>query len=189
MLSTLEVRWFVPGSIPDVAARWFDSLGPAVEPESRTDRYLIPSEGEDLGLKVREGRVEAKQRTASGELRAWPTAEARPEAWRKWSLGLATDEDLSPGWVDVVKVRRQRWIPGEEAGCALELAEVELAGATWWSVCLEASGGVPSARQRVFAEASSSWLDRPNAPTLPLEQAMGYPAWLRREMGQGPPPV
>ena len=63
-----------------------------------------------------------------------------------------------------------------------KLAAVELKGAVWWSVCLEASGGTAEARQRVFQVAASRWMDRPDAPVLHVDAAMGYPAWLRREV-------
>lgn len=183
MTPSLEVRWFSPGSIPSAVDRWFEALGSSIEVESRTDRYLIPTESEDLGLKVREGRIEAKQRTRRGEAETWGEAEARPEAWRKWTLGLATDALLAPGWIDVPKTRQQRWVQFEDAACALELATVELNGTPWWSVCLEASGGTSGARQRVFRKAASRWLDRPEGPVLPADTALGYPAWLHREVG------
>jgi len=183
MIESLELRWFLSGSVPDAAKRWFEALGPDVELESRTDRYLIPTESDDLGLKVREGRVEAKQRTGREEERCWGHAEACPEAWRKWTLGLATHASLTPGWVDVSKTRRQRWVQRDGAGCALELAEVVLDGAVWWSICLEASGGTPGSRQLVFQEAAARWLGRSGAPALPVGAAFGYPAWLRREVG------
>jgi hypothetical protein len=183
MTLSLEVRWFLPGPIPELAGRWFDALGPPVQEVSRTDRYLVPTESEDMGLKVREGRIEAKQRTETGARRAWGAVEARPEAWRKWTLGLATDARLAPGWVDVPKTRRQRWVALQPAACALELAEVTLDGAVWWTICVEASGGDVVDRQRVFLEAAGRWLDRSDAPVLPFEAALGYPAWLRGEVG------
>ncbi|GAB5536506.1 MAG: hypothetical protein Rubg2KO_27550 [Rubricoccaceae bacterium] len=183
MIESLEVRWFLPGPIPDPVQAWFEGLGLQVALEARTDRYLIPTESDDLGLKVREGRVEAKQRAGQGERGRWGSAEAAPASWRKWSLGLATDAPLAPGWADVAKARRQRWVQGEGAACALELAEVSLEGAVWWSICLEASGGERMARQRVFEDAAGRWLDRSDAPSLSPAAACGYPAWLRREAG------
>ena len=181
MIESLEVRWFQRGPAPNPVQAWFEALGPPGAPESRTDRYLIPTESDDLGLKVREGRVEAKQRTKRGKRGQWGSAEASPALWRKWSLGLATGTPLAPGWVDVVKTRRQRWVQREGAACALELAEVVLDGALWWSVCLEASGGDDMGRQRVFQEAAGRWLGRSDAPLLSHDAACGYPTWLRRE--------
>ena len=183
MVPSLEVRWFLPGPVPPAARAWFEGLGDHVEPESRTDRYLVPTESEDLGLKVREGRVEAKQRTGRLEASTWGRATARPEAWRKWTLGLATEEWLAEGWCDVAKTRVQRWVRDGEAACALELADVEVGGEAWWSVCLEASGGDATSHARVLDAAARRWLGRPDAPALGADAALGYPAWLRRGAG------
>ena len=175
---TLEVRWFMRGPIPREAENWFSSLGPPAEPESRTDRYLIPLESEDLGLKFREGLVQAKQRTRTlGTLGMGARASGRVEAWRKWDLG-DSGEPPSPGWVDVAKTRRQRAARGLGTGarCVLELAEVEVRGEAWWSICLEAWGPTEAARWRCLRAGARRWLG--SAPALPAEASMGYPAWL-----------
>ena len=200
MHPTLEVRWFLPGDLPDAVATWFDELGEPAEEEHRTDRYLVPVESSELGVKVREGHVEAKQRTARADPARWGRAEAVPETWRKWSFEASGDPEPDEGWADVDKARRQRWLQFDGAVCALELSTVELApvglavdgGApeTWWSVCLETSGERAADRARALHAAAARWLDREGAPSLPRDAAMGYPAWLREraaaERPEGP---
>lgn len=180
-ISTLEVRWFLPGPVPPEAETWFASLGPEGTPESRTDRYLIPTESDDLGLKIREGRVEAKQRVGSLGIRAM-AAGGRVEAWRKWSLGPA-DDIPEAGWVDVAKTRRQRVavLMGPSARCALELAEIQTGGSRWWSVCLEASGPASRTRWAVLRAGVRRW--QLNALSLPAKASEGYPAWLHLVAG------
>ena len=188
MLPTLEVRWFLPGNLPEAVAAWFDGLGAPVGEESRTDRYLVPTEGDALGLKVREGRIEAKQRTGRAAAAAWGRASARPETWRKWSLALASGEGdaLDGGWAEVAKARRQRWLQFDGAVCALELSTVACGGDAWWSVCLETSGERAADRARALDGAAARWLDRPEAPALPRDAALGYPAWLRERASPEP---
>ncbi len=169
----------MPGPLAPEAEAWFASLGPEVPEETRTDRYLIPTESADLGLKIREGTIQAKQRIATGGARPLaPEARGAVEAWRKWTLGAA---DVVPenGWVDVIKSRRQKpaVLLARGARCALELSELEIGGAKWWSVCLEASGESPRARWMVLRESARRWLRA--APALPAECSMGYPEWLR----------
>ena len=171
---TAEVRWFVPGTLPDAVAAWFDALGPPVEEDARTDRYLAGT-GDALGLKVREGRVEAKRfEGGAGEAHGAPA-----EAWAKWLFPVEGDP-APPEWTAVRKRRRQRRVEAEGGSCAVEVSEVEAAGETWWSVCLEASGPTADARRGALAQAAARWLREGAAPALDPEAALSYPAWLAR---------
>jgi len=178
MLPTLEVRWFLPGAVPESVAAWFDALGEAVEAESRTDRYLVPVASDELGLKVREGRVEAKQRIGRDDVATWGQATAVPETWRKWVFGDIGDAELADRWIEVQKTRRQRWLRFDGAVCALELSTVGRVGETWWSICLETLGEREAGRQLALHAAARRWLTREDAPVLPADVALGYPAWL-----------
>ena len=178
-----EVRWFGRGEIPDAIESWFAGLtsaspdGPDPETETRTDRYLAPT-SDALGVKLREGQVEAKRRdavlaplAAVVDGLAESVGEAEVELWTKWSFPLAEAVDeIGDAWVAVAKARRQR----HADECALELSRLEVEGEAWWSVCLEASGPDPNA---ALAGAARRWLA--TAPPLPESQALGYPAWLR----------
>ncbi|MBC8503531.1 MAG: hypothetical protein ISR58_17985 [Anaerolineales bacterium] len=66
MFSTVEVRWFYQGVIPSDIQTWFDQkVVEGIEPinqPSRTDQYLLQGHNASLGVKLREGRVEIKQR-------------------------------------------------------------------------------------------------------------------------------
>ena len=63
MFSTVEVRWFFNAGIPKEIQYWFDQVNslPAAQPV-RTDHYLQQEENTGLGVKLREGRIEIKQR-------------------------------------------------------------------------------------------------------------------------------
>jgi hypothetical protein len=63
-----EMRWFLPGPVPAETWKWFQRLpGGRVDAAfPRLDIYLVVSEREDLGLKVREGRFEIKTRPDIG---------------------------------------------------------------------------------------------------------------------------
>lgn len=164
---TAEVRWFMSGPIPPAARDWFDGLGLEAEAETRTDHYLEPA-SDALGVKVREGRVEAKRRTGTlGQL----GASTEVEAWAKWSFETPTALEDADEWVEVAKTRWQR----HADGCALELSEIDLEDATWWSVCLEAVGTDDAARRAALEAGARRWLG--SAPEL--TGPMGYPAWLR----------
>lgn len=175
---TAEARWFQPGPVPEAVRAWFDALGGPAEPESRTDRYLAPTD-DALGVKVREGRAEMKRRDGEpGRLRVG-RADAAVHLWAKWSFELSEPAEPTGAWVEVAKTRWQREHEAAGATCSLELAEVEASGRRWWTVALESSGGSESDRRLALAEAGHQWLGRDDAPALPGTAAMGYPAWLR----------
>lgn len=162
-LRTVEVRWFGRGTVPPAVDAWFGALGPAVEPEVRTDRYLRPA-SDALGLKLREGQIEAKRREAVLGQRV---AGAEMEAWTKWSFPLAAHPDVpAEEWLAVVKARRQRRAPG----CTLELSRLSVGGQDGWSVCLEAT------ERDALQRAAADWQP---GPGLAEASASGYPAWLR----------
>ena len=181
-LRTAEARWFRRGPTPDAVAAWFDALGPPVEPASRTDRYLRPTDAA-LGVKLREGRVEAKRRDGTAGPLTAGRAEATVETWTKWSFALSEAPEVGEAWVEVAKTRRQREHEAGDGACRLELSEVEVGGEAWWSVCLEADGPSAEARQRALATAAVRWLGRADAPALSADDARSYPAWLREVAG------
>ncbi len=69
-LVSREMRWFLEGPIPDAARDWFDGLpgkGKKVKRSyPRQDIYLAIPDRPDLGLKLREGRLEIKIRSGPG---------------------------------------------------------------------------------------------------------------------------
>lgn len=202
-LLTAEMRWFVAGALPADAAAWFAGLGPPGEAEERTDHYLVPAGPDGPGVKVREGGVEVKRRTrAVGVERAGPGVEGAVEAWAKWRFG-SRDAAGAPGegWA---AVRKRRWrrdfdvadgraAPAEGgvparierllAGThgprvALELVALELSGAPWWGVGLEATGPGDRARLDALRAAAAHVFGRAAPPALDAARSMGYPAWL-----------
>lgn len=183
---TAEARWFFRGAVPAPVRAWFDALGEPVETEARTDHYLAPS-GDGLGVKVREGRLEAKRRDGAGGRLRVGRAASDVASWSKWSFALAEGAEPVGPWVEVAKRRRQRERAAAGGACALELAEVAVGGEAWWSVCLEATGPTEGARRAALVEAAGRWLGRDDAPALPAEAALGYPAWLlARGASDGP---
>ncbi|MGB3544970.1 hypothetical protein [Rubrivirga sp.] len=184
---TAEVRWFMPGAIPPAVRDWFDALGPgsspgqAPEAETRTDLYLAPT-SDALGVKLRDGRVEAKRRTGTLGLLDLEGGPVEVEAWAKWSFETPTalesrqaSEANEAGWIPVEKTRRQR----HADGCALELSRIVLEGEDWWSVCLEATGADDAERRSALEAGARRWLAIEDAPSLASSDAAGYPAWLR----------
>lgn len=175
---TLEVRWFLPGPLPETVDTWFARFGPPVAPETRTDRYLTPTD-DALGVKLRDGALEPKRRDAVLGPLAVGRAAGTVEAWTKWSFALADAATPGAGWVAVTKTRRQREIEVGRARCHLDLTEVTVGDGAWWSVCLEADGATAAERRVALGAGAARWLGTDDAPDLSAETSMSYPAWLR----------
>lgn len=188
------MRWFYPGAMPQPVTGWFDALEGAPKGEEvRTDLYLHPTDGA-LGVKVRAGRLELKRAEGEHELcQLHPRVAGRLEHWRKWSFSLAQEPSALEGsgrWWAVRKARRLRsYRVGPERAaaasgkasfegrCDLELARVEVAGQTWWSLCLEAYGR-PERIRETFLQTAAYVFAETEPPALDLDNSLGYAEWL-----------
>lgn len=201
MFPTAEVRWFYRGSVPGSVLTWFlTGLPQPEEQPPRADWYLQLANGDALGIKLREGRIEFKQRLHQyGILRLAAGVDGRIEGWRKWSFLLAEAEDLpvfaglEPRyWTRVRKERRLKRfsitvdrqvepVPVGSLlsdGCNAELAHISAAGGQWWSLAFEAFGHEPDLIEILVGVASFA-LERGETPTLRAQDSFGYPKWLQ----------
>jgi hypothetical protein len=199
MFATFEVRWFGAGATPDAVAEWFAAAPEAAAPPPRVDHYLRLPDDDSLGIKLREGRVEVKQRQGEKETAAFHARVTGAVAhWRKWSFplvegvsGLAEIAETPRAWLAVQKARRLRSYALDAAGeitavspqdpppqgCDWELTAVRLNGRPWWTVGFEAYGPDPAAiLHRVVAHLLAAY----PPPPLTLDQSWSYPAWLRQ---------
>jgi hypothetical protein len=202
MWPTVEVRWFYPGRIPGPLQAWFRQVeGEGEEQPCRVDHYLRLGATEALGIKMREGRIEIKQRRRRlGLFRFHERVAGQVEAWRKWSFALAGTGALVPAssWIAVEKARtlvqfqvgsEGRILPlpagsYEAQGCGLELTRIVIRGADWWSLGFEAFG--PEARlQENLVAVAKHLLGSEAAPGLEDAASCGYPRWLERVTGHG----
>ncbi|MCB9420247.1 MAG: hypothetical protein H6667_10595 [Ardenticatenaceae bacterium] len=197
MFSTQEMRWFFAGAVPPLVAAWFGAqVCAALSQPPRTDFYLQLDGDDSLGVKLREGRMEVKQREGAGvPVQLGEQAVGQMESWRKWSFGLADTGNVTEQWVGVWKARRWclfdvgengRIIPTLpatvlEQGCACELTEIHLVDSPepWWSLGLEAFGGTAVQRRERLLLVAKTFLTQPGAPSLPSEQSYSYPKWLQ----------
>lgn len=203
MYTTVEVRWFAPGSPPDILESRFDTLG-APGREARCDAYLHVPGAIELGVKLRGSgdRLEIKLREVEfGETRLAGGPPARLERWQKWSFPVGSNGALPAGlglaegsWLEVNKARRmityrltgdgavvwaEQW---PEEGCSLELTALTAGGQQWWTVALEAFGDRPV--DALLATAEEFFRVPGPAEVLAGSRSCAYPAWLQAEIGE-----
>jgi hypothetical protein len=198
MYPTAEVRWFHGGRAPAHVEAWFRDCGrePTVQPV-RVDHYLRLTGGDSMGIKVREGRLEVKQRYVSSRtVHFQPRISGVVEHWRKWGIPLAVGPHHVSGrpgasWIEVEKERalcRYRlledrrivatstdWNPAQ--GCDLELTAVRVRGREWWTLALEAFGQSDTVLENLL-RVTEVVFGAGEPPTLEAADSYGYPRWL-----------
>lgn len=200
MYLTAEIRWFTQGTIPPEVLAWsFDATSLNEPAEYRIDSYLYLPGIDSLGIKVRQGRLEVKQRMgASQEVQFHELVAGRLERWRKWSFPLLNvdstlEESLYPagGFIPVSKTRRlfrfavenklesRPMTSGEKSvsGCEGELTSLEAFGEQWWTIALE-SFGEEVVLAHNLARVAESIFKRGEPPRLTIADSFSYPRWL-----------
>ncbi len=195
---SVEIRWFFPGPPERALVAWFQQSYTSVGVGERTDHYLLGT-GAGLNVKLREGRVEVKQRQwARAGFRVNRRARGALEGWHKWSFELAAGGDevgLAEAhperWLPVHKRRRLRTFiaeldeitetaPGSypPAGCSAELTVVTAGGEQWHTLGFESfgEGDLAGLLHSVGDYLLNGDLPRP----LEAEVSMGYAAWIER---------
>lgn len=195
---SLELRWFFPGDPPgDFFERFAGSRVAAV----RTDVYLTSFARGTLGVKVREGAIEIKRRTAAlGALHLGQSGSGRLERWTKWShrldAGDISGERSDPTlWRSLEKARVLRRFSCElpepvevghsarlSVGSGVEITRLRLDNAQWWTFGLEAFA--PTDDLSAITRTIRFLAERDLIPRVPFAASRGYPAWLCGEIGR-----
>jgi hypothetical protein len=186
MLTTLELRWFVRGTLPTEVEHWFNIDCPGERlgsPEAREDLYLYTPDCGYLNIKLRQGSLEVKWRKAElGILQFGNGWEGNLEKWLKWICEDPDQQSMMPvnvvgekAWVGVKKVRSQR----RYQGVTFELTQLNVRNHAWWSIAFETLAETANRSDRfetIVAQVSQTY----QGPTLRGDFSFAYPAWLAR---------
>jgi len=194
-----EVRWFVKGIIPDELFSWFGEGALVLKELSRIDLYFALPDQDDLGIKVRDGRIEIKHRKAV--IGAWCLengVKGQVEKWDKWRLELANSNSyntqvatFNETWVPVIKsrsVRKYEWRSQDQLrtvsaeseineGCGVELTEINFRDQRWWTFGLEAFGTLKNV-ETILRLALDQTLSTGAVSHFKIENSYSYPHWL-----------
>jgi hypothetical protein len=201
--STTEVRWFYSGEIPfEVKKEFFRNEEFTESHPARVDIYLTVAGDPDLGVKIREGRLEIKHRTSRyGSFNFRSQVSGILEGWEKWGFEITERfynrnvKDMD-GWVEV---RKLRWLKRFQItkdkrvkpiypniqidqGCEWEISKVQLSGldSIWWSTAFEAYGGNSETRRKALIEVVEKFLKPTKNLNYSKENSLSYPAWLHK---------
>ena len=176
---SLEVRWIHPGRLPAMLAERLEPFRDGIE--VREDSYLVDPVLPDVSVKIRGGaQLDVKAfRHSPGRLSLPGGTRGRLELWEKWSFPLTSvPQPLidTASWTRVEKARRRRSFAlvdgtlverdladAASPGSALELTEVTIDGADWWTLALEAVGPLQTLHRNLQATAAALIDDRLSA--------------------------
>jgi len=201
MFPSVEARWFYGGTIPPQVLQWFrEERGSLEEPAYRVDYYLRLPDRDSLGIKLREGRLEIKQRHRRyGPIELHERATGLVEHWRKWSFESTQVSDRfpqamvsDPSWIGVSKWRRlfryritkdSDVVPMDaveypEQGCDLELTTVKVEGREWWTWGIEAFGEETALQRNLMLVVTQIFATHGPPIVLGASHSHSYPAWL-----------
>ncbi|GEM_PF-5008043 len=192
-----EIRWFFKGQPKRDLQSWFRQSWTEVGTGERTDYYLLGT-GETLNIKLREGRVEAKQRLwAEPEFVMRGSIAGQREGWVKWSFDLSeAGQDVqlasrhAEAWLPVHKRRWMRtFIPEHNeitetdagsypaAGCNAELTFVKAGEEDWYTLGLE-SFGEGRDLKGLLHSIGSYFFDADFPLLLTPSNSRSYAAWI-----------
>ena len=197
-ITTAEIRWFIPGRGFGKVLEWLRAKeGLYQEEPPRTDLYLKFPGGHDLGVKLRQGRIELKKKLIHHGQYDREGISGKIESWIKWSI--VGEEGLSPGndifgdathWLPIQKTRylKKHAISGDklspfpregfpEKGIAIELSVLEALGQDWWTFGLECFGNTGEVHPDLTKHLHHLTEGFP-VGILSAEQSMGYPEWI-----------
>ncbi len=199
MYPTVEVRWFYQGQVPTAVFDWFTAIddGLVTEP-ARTDHYLQSLSFDGIGIKLREGRIEIKQRVQTIQtVQFGRQISGIIEQWQKWGFLLAAQNEFTenikaPQWIAVAKSRwiqsfRSEWTQKRqarfpeltlEADCRIELTELLVLDKQWWTLGLESYGDDETAVSTKLLPAAAWAFSSATAPQLNAQASFSYPQWL-----------
>lgn len=183
---------------PDEAiSDWFAGIGQSFENKaSRTDWYL-PLDKQDVTVKLREGNIEIKHRSANPEKGSLTSgAVGMFENWIKWSFNADKTDRLSQEiisnnpyqWTETIKTRTGVKVTGDatgnlltvpieqrvEYGCQIEYTLLKVWGGIFYTFALEWFGN------KEFKLPEELIKEILGTARLRLEDSMGYGEFLNK---------
>ena len=195
MQTSVETRWFLPGTAPPDVVQWFWDEMMVTQP-TRIDSYLYTPKVHSLGIKLREGRIEIKQLNKKlGPYTFHADITGMVGNWNKWGFPISNShidvEAESNVWIPVVKERmlrryqvvsggKIRAVPGwlfPMQRSSIEITNIVINGTAWWSFGLEVVGTDIDLFEALQTTAVLAFKGR-GVPQFSATQSYSYPHWL-----------
>ncbi len=201
MLKSIELRWFFKGVIPKNVTK-FCNLSFKCKIEYRTDYYLELKNCNNLGIKLRDKRLEIKWRQNRYDIIKLfnQNISGNIESWVRWEwvdgtsyndiikfMDIHTDSPL----IKVDKKRSQKKFIVKDSileeihcdqcdfDCALEVTELKIKNQIWWSVGFDIFKGEDKTLFEVMIKDHSI---QDLLLKFEVENSYGYPEWISKNL-------
>ncbi|HEY6535545.1 MAG TPA: hypothetical protein VIY08_07075 [Candidatus Nitrosocosmicus sp.] len=201
MLKSIELRWFFKGVIPKNVTK-FCNLSFKCKIEYRTDYYLELKNCNNLGIKLRDKRLEIKWRQNRYDIIKLfnQNISGNIESWVRWEwvdgtsyndiikfMDIHTDSPL----IKVDKKRSQKKFIVKDSileeihcdqrdfDCALEVTELKINDQIWWSVGFDIFKGEDKTLFEVMIKDHSI---QDLLLKFEVENSYGYPEWISKNL-------
>jgi hypothetical protein len=198
MLESTEIRWFFEGNLPSEIKKQFEIFHTSDMNENRVDFYLLLMNNDQVGIKLRNSRLEIKYRSEArpfdfpqsclnGNLERWTRLEWNDKAAFIEFMSILDKKELTP-WVKVSKKRIQRKFSVNEdeelviqpssqlsSDFTIEVTELTANNQTWWCIAVDSFTDKDSL---YFSKIINRQITDHYNVDLKKEWSFGYPHWL-----------
>jgi hypothetical protein len=199
MLESVELRWFYKGQLPNELNTTFCNSDIKLEPESRTDYYLLIENCDSLGIKLRNSRLEIKKLKRNHIELLNKYVNGKMEQWIRWEwndtnsfneiLQFIQANKYNP-WIKIDKKRLQKKFvifdnslletlqDNTHFDFSIELTELKVSEHLWWSIGIDSSKIGDNIH--FFMQLIKRCINEKYQTNLKLASSYGYPEWVSK---------
>ena len=200
MLESVEIRWFFQGGMPDNLYSIFDDSDIQSKWDIRSDYYLLIEDSGNIGIKLRNSRLELKWLKRSNNFTLPQlNIDGKIEYWVRWEWdNTKSFNDIlqfihlnkDNPWIKIDKSRFQKKfkIQGDSLvdvssehvhfDYAIEITQLKIYEQSWWSIGFDSF--LKDGHEYFFTQLIKRYVDREIRPLLKPDLSYGYPKWISK---------
>jgi hypothetical protein len=200
MLESVEIRWFFQGRIPDNFYLIFNDSDDQTKWETRSDYYLLNEYGDNIGIKLRNSRLELKWLKRSNNFTLPQlNIDGKIEYWVRWEwndtksfndvLQFIRFNKDSP-WIKIDKSRFQKKFKIHDDSLAevksesvyfdfaIEITKLKTFEQYWWSIAFDSF--LKERYEYFFSQLIKRYVNKEVQSLLKLDSSYSYPTWISK---------
>jgi hypothetical protein len=200
VLESVEIRWFFQGQIPDKLHSILDDSYIQSKWESRSDYYLFIDKCDNIGIKLRNSRLELKWLKKSNIFAlSQLNVDGKIEYWIRWEWNdtksfndilqfIHLNKDIP--WVKIDKNRLQQKFNIHDNSLvdvssesvhfdfAFEITQLKAYEQSWWSIAFDSF--LKEKNEYFFTQLIKKYMNNEFQILLKSISSYGYPKWISK---------